>query len=84
MGVFPPMFPVSGISPWGVSRTVAPCSGILWDNTSVSFTGRGEVTVGSESLFIFDSLKAPYEEDTPRWDLAGLYIRVQRYYKLWS
>ena len=48
-----------------------PISMSLWDNTSVSSAGRGEVAVGSE--FIADSLKDPSEDDTPGWALAGLY-----------
>ena len=79
MGVSPPMCLAPGILPWGVSGTVAPYSGILWDNTSVSSAGRGEVAVGSES--ISDALKDPSEEDTPRLDPAGLHIRVRRYCK---
>ena len=57
-----------------------PCSGSLWDNTSVSSVGRGVVAIGSE--FIAESLKDPSEEDTSGWTLAGLHIHVRRYNRL--
>ena len=80
MGMLLPMCPEFGILPWGVSRAASPCSGALWDHTSMSSTGRGEVVIGSE--FIAESLRDPSEEDTSGWDLAGLHMRVRRYNKL--
>ena len=56
----------------GVSRATSPCSGILWDHTSVSSAGRGEVAVGSE--FIAESLRDPSEDNTSGWTLTGLHI----------
>ena len=58
--------------PWGASRSTSPRSGSLWDNTSVSSTGRGVVAVESE--FISESLKDPSQDDTSGWALAGLHI----------
>ena len=80
VGILRPVCPASGILPWGVSRVTSPCSGSLWDNTSVSSAGRGEVAVRSE--FIAESLKDPSEEDTSGWALAGLHMRVRRYNRL--
>ena len=51
-----------------------PRSGSLWDNTSVSSAGRGEVAIGSE--FIADSLKDPSEDNTSGWALAGLHTSL--------
>ena len=74
MGFSSPTCSAPEIFPWGISGTIASCSGILRDNTSVSSTGHGEVAVGSE--FISDSFRDSSEEDSSRSDPAGLHIYV--------